>query len=111
MSSKRKGGDGSVSRRKCGHMRNALMFSYDTQSHQAIWAWAPGTIHVQGVSFSQLSMNPFSLAATNTLSRTITTSSLSLAGVESDWDAATKVRVFFAPWIGMEGAMEASLGR
>jgi hypothetical protein len=66
------------------------------RGHQASRAWAPGVIHVQVISSSRLSMNPFSLAARNVSSRTVTVSSPCSESAESPCGAATKVREFFA---------------
>jgi hypothetical protein len=71
--------------------------------HQASRAWAPGVIHVQVISFSRPTISPFSLAAKNVSSRTVTVSSFCLASVDSDCGKATKVRVFFA--VAWGGAM------
>jgi hypothetical protein len=69
---------------------------FGLHNHQASRAWAPGVIHVQAVSSSRLSINPFSLAAKNVSSRTVTVSSPCPASADSDCGTATKVRVFFA---------------
>ena len=83
---------------------------YTLHGHQASRACDPGVIHVQVISSSRLSINPFSLAAKNLSSRTVTVSSPCPPGADSHGGTAMKVRPSFA---ARGGAVEAaaSLGQ
>ena len=62
-------------------------------SHQVSRVWAREATHVQGVASSRPSMNPFSVAATNMSSRTVTASPSSSAdAVKSNYAIVTNVR-------------------
>lgn len=81
-----------------------------TRGHQASSSLVTGVIHNYTVSSSLLSMNPFSLAATNASLKTVTVSPACSAAAESDGDPATDVTASFVARQGTLGAV-VSFGR
>ena len=81
--------------RSCSSVEETNHLS-NLHNHQSSRAWAPGMAHVQAISSSRLSINPFSLAAKNVSSRTVTVSSSCPANADSDGGTATKIRPSFA---------------